>query len=106
MKIASKINKATYTKLNKLNLKDLMIDINDQQGDLTIEANILAEGATHPNKYEEEHLNTWKETEAYWHKEVKAGFRVFRSNRAKIQKAHDKFLEAEAKAKAKKAGKK
>lgn len=102
MKIPTKINRATYTRLNKHNLKDLMIDINDQHNDLTIEANCLAEAATHPNKYEEVHLNIWKESVAYWHKEVKGGFRVFRSNRAKIQKAHDKFLEAAAKAKAKK----
>ena len=33
MKIASKINRAKYTRMNKLNLKDLMIDINDQQLD-------------------------------------------------------------------------
>ena len=99
MKIASKINRATYTKLNKRNLADLMIDINDQQGDLTIEANILAEGAAHPNKCEEEQLDKWKETAAYWHKEVKAGFRVFRSNRKKIQAAYDKFVAAAEKKK-------
>lgn len=105
MKIASKINRATYTRLNKLNLKDLMIDINDQCGDLTLEANYLAgdwrplgSGNPHIDKLSHE----YKETMAYWHKEVKASFRVFKGDAVKIQKAYDKWLVATAKAKAKK----
>jgi len=105
MKIASKINRATYTRLNKRNLKDLMIDINDQCGDLTLEANYLAgdwkplgSGIPGVDKLSEE----YKGTMAYWHKEVKAGFRVFKSNAVKIQKAYDKWLVAAAKEKIKK----
>lgn len=102
MKIATKINKSTYTKLNKTNLKNLMIDIDDQQGDLTIEANFLAGGSDHLNKYEEVEANKWKESATYWHKEVKTSFREFRANKAKIQKAYDRFVTAAEKAKAKK----
>lgn len=105
MKIPTKINKATYTRLNKLNLKDLMIDINDQHSDLTMEANYLAEdwkplGSGNPgiDKLSEE----WPTTVAYWHKEVKASFRVFKRDAAKIAKAHQRFNEAAAKKKAKK----
>lgn len=100
MKIATKIDKPTYTRLNKLNLKYLMGDIDGQQGDLTIEANYLAEdwkplGSGNPgiDKLSEE----WLTTLNGWHKDVKANFKSYKRDAIKIQKAYDRFLEAKAK---------
>ena len=102
MKIPNKINRATYTKLNKQNLKSLLDEINSQHHDLLLEANWLSDRWLPDNKFHDDMAEEHKNTLASWHKDVKAEFRLFKADRVKIQKAYDKFVAAAAKKKSKK----
>ena len=102
MKIPSKIDKRTFTKLNKQNLKCLVGEIEGQYNDLLQEAKWLNESWLPENKFHDDMAEEHKSTLASWHKDVKAEFRLFKADRKKIRAAHAKFLEAAAKKRGKK----
>lgn len=91
MKIASKIDKRTFTKLSKKNFKCLTQEIESQCSDLLLEASWLRDDWDPDNKYMEDAAEDHKETIASWHKDIKAEFRAFKSDTKKLIAAHAKF---------------
>jgi len=71
-----------------------MIDITDQCGDLTKEADYVAV-ADFDNPYSTH--GEYKDSIAYWNKEVKASFKVFISTRKKLDKALQNHLTSKKK---------
>ena len=90
MKIASRIDKRTHTKLSKLNAKYLRQEIESTLSDLMLEANFLIENWDPENKFmdsmSEEHVDTIKS----WQKDVKLAFREFKRDKIKLDKALSK----------------
>jgi len=85
MKIPSKIDKRTFTRLSKQNYKYLTGEIADQHSDLMIEAAIFND---YPHVVDDV---IYLETIAVYNKSVKQAFKEFKRDKKKLLAAHAKF---------------
>lgn len=92
MKIPASITKRQHTQLSRKNTKMLKEEIEAQKHDLDIELEWLRDSWDPDNKYMEPHVKGYFETANYWNKEVKAAFRLFISQKRKIEKAYKNGL--------------
>ena len=92
MTIPKLLTKAQHTRLTKKNLSFLIQSIQDQQGDLTIEAEFLNK-IDLTNPYMLVHLSEYKDTIKSTTCEVKLAFRDFNKDKKLIDKAYQRYLD-------------
>ena len=97
MKIPSKTDKRTYNKLLKRAAKNLRLAINNQQSDMLVEAEYCMEHFNPDSRASVVVAANFKETQDYWHKDVKAEFREFLSTKRKLIKALAKYEQGKKK---------
>ena len=95
MKIASKIDKRTHTRLSKTNAKYLIQEIENALHDLKIEAEILIDDWNPENKFMDEMSKRHIDTINSYQKEIKLAFREFKRDKIKLNNALLKAMKQE-----------
>lgn len=94
MKIPSKIDKKTHTKLSKQNAKYLTQEIGSSLDDTKLEAEWLINNWDSSNKYMDNMAKEPESTIKSWSKDMIIAFREFKRDKIKIDKAYLRFIES------------